>query len=116
MSKFLDRFTDSLWKKQKLSEEEMFHAFLERVSLTDEESTAVHNATDEERRGAGFRIYIRRMKSAMKDALINDEDIIKSYPEPLKAILLMRFLEKQGEKLRRLVTTGHFPRTSGHRD
>lgn len=98
MSKFLDRFTDSLWKKQKLSEEEMFHAFLERVSLTGEESTAVHNATDEERRGAGFRIYIRRMKSAMKDALITDEDIIKSYPEPLKAILLMRFLEKQGEK------------------
>ncbi len=98
MSKFLDRFTDSLWKKQKLSEEEMLHAFLERVALTDEESTAVHNATDEERRGTGFRIYIRRMKTAMKDALINDEDIIKSYPEPLKAILLMRFLEKQGEK------------------
>lgn len=99
MSKFLDRFTDSLWKKQKLSEEEILHTFLERVSLTGEESTAVHNATDEERRREeGFRIYIRRMKTAMKDALITDEDIIKSYPEPLKAILLMRFLEKQGEK------------------
>lgn len=99
MSKFLDRFTDSLWKKQKLSEEEILHTFLERVSLTGEESTAVHNATDEERRREeGFRIYIRRIKTAMKDALITDEDIIKSYPEPLKAILLMRFLEKQGEK------------------
>lgn len=99
MSKFLDRFTDSLWKKQKLSEEEILHTFLERVSLTGEESTAVHNATDEERRREeGFRIYTRRMKTAMKDALITDEDIIKSYPEPLKAILLMRFLEKQGEK------------------
>lgn len=99
MSKFLDRFTESLWKKQKLSEEEMLHAFLERVSLTNEEATAVRNATDEERRREeGFRIYIRRMKTTMKDALITDEDIIKSYPEPLKAILLMRFLEKQGEK------------------
>ncbi|MBI2648944.1 MAG: hypothetical protein HYW93_04740 [Thaumarchaeota archaeon] len=99
MSKFLDRFTESLWKKQKLSEEEMLHAFLERVSLTNEEATAARNATDEERRREeGFRIYIRRMKTVMKDALITDEDIIKSYPEPLKAILLMRFLEKQGEK------------------
>ena len=99
MSKFLDRFTESLWKKQKLSEEEMLHAFLERVSLTDEEGTAVRKAINEERRREeGFRIYIRRMKTAMKDAPITDEDIIKSYPEPLKAILLMRFLEKQGEK------------------
>ncbi|MBI3115790.1 MAG: hypothetical protein HYZ12_00455 [Thaumarchaeota archaeon] len=99
MSKFLDRFTESLWKKQKLSEEEMLHTFLERVSLTNEEATAARNATDEERRREeGFRIYIRRVKTVMKDALITDEDIIKSYPEPLKAILLMRFLEKQGEK------------------
>ncbi len=99
MSKFLDKFTESLWKKQKLTEEELLHAFLERVALTDEESAAMRSTTDEERRrGEGFRIYIRRMKTAMKDALITEEDIIKSYPEPLKAILLMRFLEKQGEK------------------
>jgi len=99
MSKFLDRFTDSLWKKQKLSEEEMLHAYLERVSVSPEEGTALRNAVDEQRRREeGFRIYIRRMKMTMKDALITEEDIIKSYPEPLKAILLMRFLEKQGEK------------------
>jgi hypothetical protein len=99
MSKFLDRFTESLWKKQKLSEEEMMHAFLERVALSHEESAGVQSALNEERRREeGFRIYIRRIKLAMKDALITEEDIIKSYPEPLKAILLMRFLEKEGEK------------------
>jgi hypothetical protein len=99
MSKFLDRFTESLWKKQKLSEEEMMHAFLERVAISPEEGAALQIATEEERRREeGFRIYIRRMKTAMKDGLITNEDIIKSYPEPLKAILLMRFLEKQGEK------------------
>src|SRR3989442_6423377 len=98
MSRIFDRFTES-FKKKFVSEDELIASFLNRVALTPEENSALRGAQSySNKREEELRILLRKMYSAMRDAEITTEEVLRSYPYPVRAILLMRYLEKQGEE------------------
>ncbi len=98
MSRIFDRFTESL-KKKFVSEDELITSFLNRVALTPEENSALRGAQGySNKREEELRVLLRKMYSAMRDAEITTEEVLRSYPFPVRAILLMRYLEKQGEE------------------
>ena len=98
MSRILDRFTESL-KKRLVYEDDLITSFLSRVAITPEENSALRGAQSySNKREEELRILLRKMYSAMRDAEITTEEILRNYPFPVRAILLMRYLEKQGEE------------------
>ncbi len=98
MSRILDRFSES-FKKKLISEDDLIASFLSRVALTPEDNSAIIGAESySNKREEELRVLLRKMYSAMRDAEITTEEVLRSYPFPVRAILLMRYLEKQGEE------------------
>jgi len=98
MSRIFDRFAESL-KKKFVSEDDLITSFLNRVALTPEENSALRGAQGySNKREEELRVLVRKMYSAMRDAEITTEEVLRSYAFPVRAILLMRYLEKQGEE------------------
>src|SRR5438093_12499739 len=98
MSRIFDRFTESL-KKKFVSEDELITSFLNRVALTPEENSALRGAQGySNKREEQLRVLLRKMYSAMRDAEITTAEVLRSYPFSVRAILLVRYLEKQGEE------------------
>ena len=98
MSRILDRFTES-FKKKLVSEDDLITSFLNRVALTPQQNSAIRGAESySNKRQEELRVLLRKMYSAMREAEITTEEVLRSYPFPVRAILLMRYLEKQGEE------------------
>jgi len=98
MSRIFDRFTEP-FRKKLISDDELISTFLNRVSLTPDENAAIRGAESyANKREEELRVLVRRLKSAVRDAEISTEEILRSYPFSIKAILLMRYMEKQGEE------------------
>ncbi len=98
MSRIFDRFTET-FRKRLISDDELIASFLNRVALTPEENTAIRGADSyANKREEELRVLVRRMSSAMKDAEISTEEILRNFPFAVRAILLLRYLEKVGEE------------------
>ncbi len=98
MSRIFDRFTET-FRKRLISDDELIASFLNRVALTSEENTAIRGADSyANKREEELRVLVRRMSSATKDAEISTEEILRNFPFAVRAILLLRYLEKQGEE------------------
>lgn len=85
--------------KIKRDEDEIITAMIERIPVQDEVEPAVYAALGEgERREQELRRLLRRIKRQIRRAGITPDEIIRGYPGPVNALLLLKSTERHQGK------------------